>query len=162
VVFVVLILTAMHLTIKLFVRVSQLILEILSGSVQGFNMNVKQTATVEGTLSVLTMNAKILMNAYKAEDHVHSEQCAQTCLVDINAVAQLAWMGIHIIKDVDKCVKNVEGMKTVNLLKHATDTQENVTRFVIDLEFVVKEPCALLLIIIMNVTVHLDLQAIHT
>lgn len=106
---------------KLFVHVFQLTLEILLLNAPESNMNVKLIATVEETLFVLIMNAKISMNVYKAEVHVHLVLYVQICLVDTNAVVRLAWMVILMAKDVDKCIKCVEEMKIVSLLKRVID-----------------------------------------
>lgn len=74
-------------------------------------MSVKLTAIVAGTLFVSTMTAKILMNVCKEEDHVPWVQSVVTYLEDTSAVVLLVWMGIHMLKDADKCVKNAEGTR---------------------------------------------------
>lgn len=63
--------SVMPQTTKLYVRVFQLTLVTLLFSAQGYNMNVKLTAIVEGISYVSILNAKILMSVCKAEDHVH-------------------------------------------------------------------------------------------
>lgn len=119
--FVALTLSAMLRTTKPSAPVFQHTQEMHSGNARELNMNVKLTVIVEGIMYVSITNAKISMNACKAEVLVLWVPSATIYPEATSAAVLLVWMVIHIGKDVAKCQRCAGVMKIVNQLRVATD-----------------------------------------